>query len=88
MTSSVSADPTIAADPRETLGALTNAVIKLGQEPGVRLDEWLGGIEALGATALRVLATHWSSDPDARATLDLARSGANRVLRAAAGGAR
>jgi len=40
---------TIAADPRETLGALTNAAIKLGQEPGVRPDDWLAGIEALGA---------------------------------------
>lgn len=52
----------IAADPRESLGALTNAAIKLAQEPGVRIDEWLGGIEALGGRAgdvrqLRALAT-------------------------------
>jgi hypothetical protein len=52
----------IAAEPRETLGALTNAAIKLGQEPGVRLDEWLGLLAELGGdigdrAQLRALAT-------------------------------
>jgi hypothetical protein len=52
----------IAADPRETLGALTNAAIKLDQEPGVRLDDWLGLLGELGGEAgdrgqLRALAT-------------------------------
>ncbi len=42
---------TIAADPRESLGALTNAAVKLGQERGVRIEEWLGGVEALGGRA-------------------------------------
>ncbi len=52
----------IAADPRETLGALTNAAIKLEQEPGVRVDEWLALVDGLAAGIrdpgqLRALAT-------------------------------
>ena len=38
----------IAANPRETLGALSNSAIKLAGEPGVRIDDWLNRLTLLG----------------------------------------
>lgn len=39
----------IASAPVDTLGAITNAVIRLGSLPGVRVDEWIDAMSALAA---------------------------------------
>jgi hypothetical protein len=39
----------IASAPVDTLGAITNAVIRLGSVPGVRVDEWIDAVSALAA---------------------------------------
>lgn len=39
----------IARAPVDTLGAITNAVIRLGSVPGVRVDEWIVAMSALAA---------------------------------------
>ncbi|HEX8055270.1 MAG TPA: hypothetical protein VF481_01305 [Novosphingobium sp.] len=41
----------IAANPRETLGPLTNAAIKLAGEPGVKLTDWMDRLRRLGGRA-------------------------------------
>lgn len=52
----------VAANPRATLGALTNAAIKLAQADHVRLPDWMRTLQAVGARAgsaaeLRAIAT-------------------------------
>jgi hypothetical protein len=37
----------IAASPTDALGAMTNAVVRMGSVPGVRVEEWIGTMEAL-----------------------------------------
>ena len=43
--------PAIARDPRVTLGALTNAAIKLASEPAACLDRWMAIMARLGGRA-------------------------------------
>lgn len=69
--------PLIAANPRETLGPLTNAAIKLAGEPSVNLADWLNTLQRLGGQA--------SSGGELRALAILAawRSGAAHLRDAA-----
>lgn len=43
--------PMIAANPRETIGALSNSAIKLAGLPEVRLADWIACLRQLGASA-------------------------------------
>ncbi|MEA1072929.1 hypothetical protein [Sphingomonas sp. LY160] len=71
--------PFVAINPRDSLGALTNAAINLAAVPGVRLDEWLDILARLGGEVRSV--------PDLRALVILAgwRAGAAHLRDAALG---